>query len=551
MFHGTILKNIAWGDPVPDRQCALEAAQRAHAWEFIALLPEQFDIVIGERGATLSAGQRQRIAIARALYRNPRLLILDEATSALDGESEEAIQQKLQSLRGKLAMLIVAHRLKTVAMAERIYVMDTGCIVESGDWTSLMEQNGKFASLVRCQALLSEESGSMKVKQRRLMFVISTLSSGGAERVISELANMFNGKYHVGLLTLASRKPDHYVLNPGVERISLDLMGDSASIWQGVHNNLMRIWMIRRAINRFKPDVVVSFLAQTNVCVLAALFGTSIPVIVSERTDPRRHYVSRRWDVARRLLYPFAAHLVVQTEGVAEWARSFVPCERVAAIPNFVRSLPYTHVEHRSCNALLAVGRLTFEKGFDILIRAFAVSGLSAQGVTLTILGEGPERTALTHLAASLGVGDAVLLPGLVSDPERWMAQAAIFVLPSRYEGFPNVLLEAMAMGCAVIAADCDSGPRNIVRHGTDGILVPPEDVDALADALVSLIGNRERRECLGKAAMEVRNRFAHERIFEQWQNLIEGVIDARRKKRLRKGSVLPSEPTGLDFWKG
>lgn len=156
MFHGTILENIAWGDPAPDRLRALEVAQQAHAWEFIALLPNQLETVIGERGSKLSGGQKQRIAIARALYRNPRLLILDEATSALDGESEEAIQQVLQSLRGKLTILIVAHRLKTVAIAERIYVLDSGRIAESGDWASLMERNGKFASLVRCQVLLSE-----------------------------------------------------------------------------------------------------------------------------------------------------------------------------------------------------------------------------------------------------------------------------------------------------------------------------------------------------------------------------------------------------------
>ena len=370
----------------------------------------------------------------------------------------------------------------------------------------------------------------MKVARIRLLFVISTLSAGGAERVISELANSLVGKHQVGLLTFASTGSDHYALAPGVDRISLDLIWDSPSIWQGLLSNLKRTWMIRRAVKQFKPDAVVSCIEQTNVRVLAALFGTGIPAIVSVRIDPRRHYEGRAWDRARRLLYPFAAHVVVQTEGVAEWVRRFVPRERVAVIPNFVRSLPYLPIQHRSCNALLAVGRLDFQKGFDVLIRAFVSSELSAQGVTLTILGEGPERTALSRLAESLGVGNAVRLPGVVKDPEHWMARAAIFVLPSRYEGFPNVLLEAMAMGCAVIAADCDSGPREIVRHGTDGILVPPEDVEALSNALVSLIGNEERRERIGKAAVEVRNRFAHEQILEQWQNLIEGVIDARRK---------------------
>jgi GalNAc-alpha-(1->4)-GalNAc-alpha-(1->3)-diNAcBac-PP-undecaprenol alpha-1,4-N-acetyl-D-galactosaminyltransferase len=369
------------------------------------------------------------------------------------------------------------------------------------------------------------------LRSRRILWVISSLCAGGAERVITELANSFADRGHsIAVLTLSEPRADHYQLDTRVERIALNVIWDSVSLWQSLASNWRRIHMIREAILRYQPDAVVSFIEQTNVRVLAALFGTGIPVVVSVRIDPRRHWEGRAWDRARRLLYPFAARVVVQTDGVVEWARGFVPHERVAVIPNFIRSLPCPSTQSRSCNALLAVGRLDYQKGFDVLIRAFAASGLSAQGVTLTILGEGPMRTVLSHLAASLGVGDAVLLPGVVKEPEYWMARATVFVLPSRYEGFPNALLEAMAMGCAVIAADCDSGPREIVRHGTDGILVPPENVEALADAMINLMGNDGLREQLGEAAVDVRNRFAHEQILEHWQKLVEGVIDVRRK---------------------
>jgi ABC-type multidrug transport system fused ATPase/permease subunit len=106
----------------------------------------------------LSGGQRQRISIARALYRKPRLLILDEATSALDGESEAAIQAALEEMKGATAILMVAHRLKTVRLADRIYVLDHGCIVESGSWDELASRDGRFAAMVRGQSIHTTET---------------------------------------------------------------------------------------------------------------------------------------------------------------------------------------------------------------------------------------------------------------------------------------------------------------------------------------------------------------------------------------------------------
>lgn len=362
---------------------------------------------------------------------------------------------------------------------------------------------------------------------RRILFVISSLAAGGAERVMTELAHAFADRNHsVGVLTLSGLEGDHYRLDGRVERIALNVIWDSKSVWQSLASNWRRSHMIRAAIRRFRPDVVVSFIEQNNVRVLAATLGLRVPVVISERTNPRRHPVGWAWSAARRLLYPLAARVVMQTNSLVDWARTVTDAQRVRVIPNFVRALPQPlPADAREHGRVLAVGRLVEQKGFDLLLRAFASSRLAAHGVRLTILGEGTERQALVALADELGIAQAVEMPGVVHDPENWMAQATIYVLPSRYEGFPNALLEAMAMGCPVIAADCDSGPREIIRHGVNGLLVPVDDVGALAAALQKLIDDQALRMLLGTEAVKVRERYSMDAIVEQWEDLIEEVV--------------------------
>ncbi|MBX6324395.1 MAG: glycosyltransferase, partial [Rhodospirillaceae bacterium] len=332
-------------------------------------------------------------------------------------------------------------------------------------------------------------------------------------------------KRGVGVLTLSAPGSDHYRLDPAIERLALDIMWASTGPWGSILGNVRRSRMIRRAVRGFRPHAVLSLVDQTNLRLLASLIGTGIPVIACERTDPRRHRIGLPWRCARRLLYPRAAGVAVQNEEVAAWARAFVPARKVHVIPNFVRDLPAPGpAAQRGASDILAVGRLGFEKGYDVLLRAFAASGLAARGARLTILGEGSQRAALESLAGRLGIADAVSLPGVVADPERWMARCTVFVLPSRYEGFPNALLEAMAMGCPVIAADCDSGPRHIVRDGTDGLLVPVEDAGALSAAIVRLMEDAALRARLGAAAVAVRERFSKAAVLRRWDAVIDAV---------------------------
>lgn len=155
LFHASILTNLTMGELDADEDLAWEALRSANAESFVRRLPDGLATVIGERGARLSGGERQRIALARALYRRPRLLVLDEATSALDGASEAVIQRALQGLKGSVSILMVAHRLKTVDIADRIVVLDRGMIIEHGTWQDLMARDSVFREMAARQGLLS------------------------------------------------------------------------------------------------------------------------------------------------------------------------------------------------------------------------------------------------------------------------------------------------------------------------------------------------------------------------------------------------------------
>lgn len=154
ILHVSVAANVAMNEIEIDSQRVQAALQHADAWEFVKQLPEGVDTVVAERGARLSGGQRQRIAIARALYRSPQLLVLDEATSALDSHAEERIQAVIEDMKGSTTLVIVAHRLKTVKMADRIVVLDGGGITETGTWDELMARKGTFRQMAQMQGLM-------------------------------------------------------------------------------------------------------------------------------------------------------------------------------------------------------------------------------------------------------------------------------------------------------------------------------------------------------------------------------------------------------------
>lgn len=364
----------------------------------------------------------------------------------------------------------------------------------------------------------------------RISLIISSLKSGGAERVLSNMATYWVEKKHdVSMITLDSRLSDFYELHPEVKRYDLDVMDASTSMLDAAKNNLLRIKKLRSAIVESKPEVVISFMDVTNVLTLLSTRGLGIRVIVSERSVPAHYPIENAWLKLRSMTYSLADVVVAQTSEVGRWIEDNMKCKKVVVIPNPIHLGMVTNSGVRLLDVIgaptkaptiIAMGRMTNEKGFDLLIKSFSMVASSYPDWRLVIFGEGQERNKLTSLAKDLGVSDRVFMPGLMKNPAHLLREADIFVLSSRFEGFPNVLLEAMACGLPVISFDCPSGPGEIIRDGVDGLLVPPEDVGAMAKTMDRLMADERERVCLKARAPEVCERFSMDKVMGMWEAL-------------------------------
>ena len=363
----------------------------------------------------------------------------------------------------------------------------------------------------------------------RIMLAISSMTVGGAERVAATLVNHWSAEGHqVALITVASSDLDFYALDQRVTRVALDLNRSSTSWRDFLVDNFKRVRKLRAAIHGFKPEVILSFMDTTNVRVLLASLGTGIPVIVEEHIDPTQHSLGRIVRFLRRVLYKHACAVVVLTPGIARWASSFVRSEAIHVIPNpisqqFCKSgqLEPARDGHR----VIAIGRLEAQKGFDMLLRAFAQNAQEHPGWSLMIIGDGRERDRLQALAVALQIGERVRWKRAVKEPEKELRRSDLFVLSSRYEGFPMVLLEAMACGLPVVSFDCPSGPREIIHDGEDGLLVPPNEIDALAGAMSHLMSVDEERKRLGERAKRIVERFGLPKIADMWTTVFDQAL--------------------------
>lgn len=358
----------------------------------------------------------------------------------------------------------------------------------------------------------------------RILLLTSSMNTGGAERVASTLANGWTSRaYQVTIMpTFSGRGECFYELSPEVRLVYLaDLVSSRV---RSFVNRVARLYAIRRFIITERPDVVVSFLSDVNVAAVVASAGLGIPVIICERIDPFAMPLPGLLQLARRLTYPFADALMVQTHAVATKCASDWALRRIRVIPN---PIPEQLLNVPRCERigemkrLLSVGRLAEQKQFGVLINVF--SALSEKHVdwALQIIGEGYLRNALQQLIADLNLKGRVELRGRTENIGKELAQADAFVLTSKYEGFPNALLEAMAVGLPCVAFDCPSGPREISMNGEAAFLAPEGDEQALTLALDRLMSDADLRHQLGQCARtSVIERFSLDKILVQWDLL-------------------------------
>jgi len=380
---------------------------------------------------------------------------------------------------------------------------------------------------------------------RRICFVVEALGAGGAERVISLLASRWaQAGWDVAICSFDTPKDRIYhALHNKVRLIRLGEL-DRTSQRRGLAM-IRRMLILRRALLRERPDVVLSFLTKINVLTLAATIGTRLKVVACERNNPARQDAHPFWNKANSLLLRRADAVVAQTKRSLDHIPDSV-VGRAKVIPNPIEMPPGMRADYDATEDLriVAVGRLTRQKGFDLLIDAFSRVAPRHPGWMLDIWGEGQDRRMLENMIAHSPYCDRINLPGLSGIHGGWTEGASTFVLSSRFEGFPNALGEAMACGLPVIAFDCPYGPRELVRNGLDGILIESENVQALARALDRLMSAPHLRRALGENAAHSIKRFTPDRIALQWEILVKTVVSANRGAS-SSSDVTPSQMTG------
>jgi glycosyltransferase involved in cell wall biosynthesis len=267
--------------------------------------------------------------------------------------------------------------------------------------------------------------------------------------------------------------------------------------------------------------LVISFTEGANfpTIIAAALTGYLDRLTVSVRGDPA--WLPAAYRVLLPWLYRFPARVIALSQGVRHGLESMgVPASRMSVIlnPVIVRDrqvtadgpappLPNPYV--------LGSGRLVHQKGFERLLEAFG--RLKPPGVHLVVLGEGPDRASLVGMAQEIGIEEYFHLPGRVADVDIWYKHAECFVLSSRYEGWGNVLIEAMANGCPVVSFDCNYGPSEILEGGANGLLVPEGDVEGLAKAMERVLKDGALRRDLAAKGMERAKMFDVKEIAARW----------------------------------
>ena len=358
--------------------------------------------------------------------------------------------------------------------------------------------------------------------RKRILILIPRMGGGGAERVVSILANNLCQKYRIRIATLVSRG-EFYQLNQEVELVSANYdisQGSDLSRRFSMGKNLISsLFFMRKNIKEFKPDIVFPWMKEIDLVSYFAIKGLrGFKRINSERNDPSQR--TRFYKKALAYVYRETDMLVCQTEFVAAF---YHKVKNKTVIPNPVDVKQYpSKVPEGTKKRIVSVGRLIGQKNFMMLEKAFAKIAKQYPDVTVTIYGEGPQRQMLENAIDQDGLKDRFILYGASKDVLNEIKDAAVFAFPTNFEGFPNALIEAIALGIPVVTTDFASGvAREIVNEKT-GVLVPVGDVDAFANGLKELLDNPERRNYIRNHSHEVLEPFAIDKVIAMWDNLFQ-----------------------------
>lgn len=349
----------------------------------------------------------------------------------------------------------------------------------------------------------------------RIVFVAPSLQQGGLENAVTVMSNwLVTNNIEIVILTAYS-KPQFYELDERVKVLNPSFKKENTNM---LFYYTKLVFHFRTELKWLAPDVVISYGDFLNPVSLLSIRGLSIPIYVSDRSSPNKKFPFYV-EFFRRWLYPKAEGVIAQTSRAADQKRVMIGQDaNVRIIHNPIRPVNEVNIEKR--NVVLGVGRHYHVKGLDRLLIAF--SKLENKSWELHIAGAtGPETNNLKQQAKKMGIADRTLFLGAVKDIDTVFSYSKIFVLPSRSEGFPNALIEAMAHGLACVSFDINAGPRDVIENGVNGVLIEDGDIDSLATNINELIINESLRIQLGEKAKKLKDKLSLDGIGKEFLNFI------------------------------
>lgn len=381
------------------------------------------------------------------------------------------------------------------------------------------------------------------MQAKKIMFVISTLGGGGAERVASNLLSELSRKDLRLMLVLFNNSFEENIYDlPNtvkVRHIGIKPLGNI--IYAGA-KFVYIITRLAKIIRDEKPDSILCFMDYANIIGILSniIAGSKARIIISVHTSPSLHFrryardfFSRIVAVLMKLLYNSAASVIAVSEWIGNDLVDNFNIDRAKVVTIYnpvdlknIERLAAQELDHpwysEDIPVIITAGRLSKEKGMEHLLKAFTIARKKCM-LRLVILGAGAEERALRNLSRSLGIDEDVAFLGFMNNPYQYMKRSALYVLPSLYEGFPNVIVEAMACGLPVISTMYNPGSNEIIVHEKNGLLVPVADEMALADAILRLLNNPEERERYVCEARKKVKDYALEKIAEQYVKVFQG----------------------------
>jgi len=360
--------------------------------------------------------------------------------------------------------------------------------------------------------------------KKKIIFIIPDLEIGGAQNVLVYLANNLAEKgFNIEILVFKNFNKKNYNLFKSIKVKSLSIYGSSKNIFQKIISNINRLLKLRIEIRRIQPNIIISFLTTANILALISTIGLKRRIIVNERNDLIKKKLNYSWKILRIIFYRYANRIIINLPN-ARKNFFFTNLNKTIFIPN-PNTFNFSKKRIKKEKIILTVARLTHQKNIEILIKSFSKSIALQKKWKLMIIGEGENKKELYRLVKELNLFKFVVFKKKIKKLDTWYKKASIFVLPSRYEGMPNVIIEALQCKTVIIGSNI-AGIKFFIKNKSNGILFNNNDENSLVKMINLLVSNPKLRSKLAQNGINSINKYIKNNNFLSiWENQVNKIL--------------------------